>query len=609
MKPIFRTALVLVVAFLVAATAPTVRHAWTASCPAGAVCVNRSTLWATFTYLVTGSTTARTDANLRVDNGMDVIDAGVDCTGGSDSTTAFQNAVNAMPDGRTLWFPVGCQMKLSSTITIRSRANVAFRSTSPGGVGSCNGKVPQILWTASGGTVFDFEYVDVPWIDGLSFLVSGASAYADTFLKFDRSGSNPHNKTGTAGRVYNSCFSNASNTTADFAAIYIAPTTGENEEDYIVDNISVSCSTSQSALRSRDGSIGSSSTTMTSAIANFVNGDAGKAIFLTYPGFFLQTTIASVTNSTTIVLATTPSITQTNVTIHTGQSYGHAIHVGNSANSLQHQFRNIGYFRCNKAIYMENGSADMHHISGGQSNYGVYINTLAQNTMIDFYESEDDQRGIEVVNAAVPVLVTNTRMQNGTQFGDGFAKFSGSVILMSSEVFEAPPANTVLIGVNGNPHLTSIGNIFTAGGTNLTWSQIGYNNFGLWSPTTINDQFDPATGSPHNFSCFVNNTSGNQPASCVTITGNYGHQNSISLVINSVNYFNDSSYYQTDLSVSQRVSMTKIATDTVAPGAALSRIETVCGTNSGTAKIIVYAGTSTTPTTLLDNIGAGVSGC
>jgi hypothetical protein len=46
-----------------------------------------------------------------------------------------------------------------------------------------------------------------------------------------------------------------------------------------------------------------------------------------------------------------------------------------------------------------------------------------------------------------------------------------------------------------------------------------------------------------------------------------------------------------------------------APGAAGGKIELVCGTNSGTAKLIVYAGTSTTPATLLDNIGSGVTGC
>lgn len=46
-----------------------------------------------------------------------------------------------------------------------------------------------------------------------------------------------------------------------------------------------------------------------------------------------------------------------------------------------------------------------------------------------------------------------------------------------------------------------------------------------------------------------------------------------------------------------------------APGAANIKIESVCGTAGGTAKIIAYAGTSATPTTILDNIGAGVSGC
>lgn len=35
----------------------------------------------------------------------------------------------------------------------------------------------------------------------------------------------------------------------------------------------------------------------------------------------------------------------------------------------------------------------------------------------------------------------------------------------------------------------------------------------------------------------------------------------------------------------------------------------VCGTTAGSARLVAYAGTSTTPTTILDNIGAGVTGC
>ena len=46
-----------------------------------------------------------------------------------------------------------------------------------------------------------------------------------------------------------------------------------------------------------------------------------------------------------------------------------------------------------------------------------------------------------------------------------------------------------------------------------------------------------------------------------------------------------------------------------APGTGAMKIEVVCGTNPGTARLQAYAGTSVTPTTILDNVGAGVSGC
>jgi len=57
------------------------------------------------------------------------------------------------------------------------------------------------------------------------------------------------------------------------------------------------------------------------------------------------------------------------------------------------------------------------------------------------------------------------------------------------------------------------------------------------------------------------------------------------------------------------VGLTKISASGAAAGAAGGKIELVCGTNSGTAKLIAYAGTSTTAVTILDNIGTGVTGC
>lgn len=55
--------------------------------------------------------------------------------------------------------------------------------------------------------------------------------------------------------------------------------------------------------------------------------------------------------------------------------------------------------------------------------------------------------------------------------------------------------------------------------------------------------------------------------------------------------------------------VSKMTASASAPGAAGGKIELVCGTGAGTAKLIAYAGTSSTATTILDNIGSGVTGC
>ena len=44
---------------------------------------------------------------------------------------------------------------------------------------------------------------------------------------------------------------------------------------------------------------------------------------------------------------------------------------------------------------------------------------------------------------------------------------------------------------------------------------------------------------------------------------------------------------------------------TVRSGAGQARLAFVAGTNAGTGKLVAYAGTSATPVTIVDNIGAG----
>jgi hypothetical protein len=55
--------------------------------------------------------------------------------------------------------------------------------------------------------------------------------------------------------------------------------------------------------------------------------------------------------------------------------------------------------------------------------------------------------------------------------------------------------------------------------------------------------------------------------------------------------------------------MSKMTASASAPGAAGGKLELVCGTNSGSAKLIAIAGTSATAVTVIDNIGSGVTGC
>jgi hypothetical protein len=49
-----------------------------------------------------------------------------------------------------------------------------------------------------------------------------------------------------------------------------------------------------------------------------------------------------------------------------------------------------------------------------------------------------------------------------------------------------------------------------------------------------------------------------------------------------------------------------LAETVVAPGAGYAKLVWVPGTTAGTAKLLAYAGTSTTPTTIIDNVGSGV---
>jgi len=55
--------------------------------------------------------------------------------------------------------------------------------------------------------------------------------------------------------------------------------------------------------------------------------------------------------------------------------------------------------------------------------------------------------------------------------------------------------------------------------------------------------------------------------------------------------------------------MLRRAPSAINPGVYYGKLELVCGSTPGTARLIAYAGTSNTPTTIADGIGGGVGGC
>jgi hypothetical protein len=451
---------------------------------------------------------------------------GVDCSGRRDSSNALQSAIDAMPDAGTIKFPLGCKVKLGTgittggcAITIADRIGVQF--TSDVLVGNFGGgQTPRLEWNGNGGTMFCVQHTDHPRFIGLSFVDNGHKI--DGYLDFD---GNPVRHIGTAGQIeYSSFVSTTPN--PNYVGVSISRTATNNHENYEIYHSYFACN-GQIVVRARDGMTTAASSSISSATANFAPGDVGARIRVTYPGAYLDTTIKAVTDSQHIVLNATVKDTQTNVTIHTGQAYGTGIRNGASQNALQQRFWHIGYSNCEYGIHLVGGNADMRHINGGQSDFGISVGGFtAEQSSIDYYESENDARGIE--SDGPLTSITNSRLSNGNQFGDGFWKFGSGMVNIQNAFLEfAPRANQVVVGTKGSSLVTSISNYW-----NVSLAQVGYDRFVAPPVTWINDVFDNAPPRVQ-LGCFT----GSSP--CVAINAQFAHVNGVALQPTATNFYND----------------------------------------------------------------------
>ena len=451
---------------------------------------------------------------------------GVDCSGNRDSSTALQNAIDAMPDAGTIKFSLGCKVKLGTgiktggcAITIADRLGLQLVSdVLVGNFGG--GQAPRLEWNGDGGMMFCVQHTDHPRFIGLSFVDNDHKI--DGYLDFD---GDPVRHIGTAGQIeYSSFVSTTPN--PNYVGVSISRTATNNHENYEIYHSYFACN-GEIVVRARDGITTAGSSNVSSATANFVPSDAGARIRITYPGAYLDTTIKTVTDGQHIVLDANVKDTQTNVTIHTGQAYGIGIRNGASQNALQQRFWHISYSNCEYGIYLAGGNADMRHINGGQSDFGIFIATFtAEQSSIDYYESENDARGIE--SNGPLTLITNSRLSNGKQFGDGFWRFGGGMINIQNSFLEfVPHTNQVVVGTKGSSLVTSISNYWS-----VTLAQVGYDRFVTPPVTWINDVFD--NNAPRiQFGCFT----GSSP--CVAVNAQFGHVNGVALQSTATNFYND----------------------------------------------------------------------
>jgi hypothetical protein len=140
----------------------------------------------------TGSTTARTLAN-RFADVVNVLDFGADSTGATDSSTAFQNAINALPNGGTIEF--NGKYLIDNNITVNYNVALVGKNKLPD---QFQGKVDPSLISCqlivnstntinikSGASISDCLIVKkglaIPFVDEAA-AVSGVASYAGTAI-------------------------------------------------------------------------------------------------------------------------------------------------------------------------------------------------------------------------------------------------------------------------------------------------------------------------------------------------------------------------------------------------------------------------------------------
>jgi hypothetical protein len=368
------------------------------------------------------------------------------------------------------------------------------------------------------GMMFNIESSGYIIFDGLEFANDGVNGNVANFLNWDMSGEG--GVTGTRGIAKNNTFQFYGVKNPVSVAVSIAQSTQNNLENFQINNNFFACGGSEAVKKTQLGVMSSGSPNLSASDAPFTSGMVGETIWVSYPGGhgLLRTTVASYSSPTAVVLNANAQEPISGASVFIGQSYSTGIYLGPGGNDIHEQFDSNIMYDCDYGIYADGGSFSMHHMQGGYGDYGVFVNGNWLQDEIDFYENEQDLRGIEASSiSGAPILITNMRGSNGNQLADGFLKLGGGIFnLIGAQVAFVTPTNGVFVGSSYGtaPTLTSIGNYFGL----LTWAQTGYGvgNFLSYPPVSLNDSWNGGQPGVDSLGCQAGGTP------CLGVTGAAG---------------------------------------------------------------------------------------
>lgn len=284
------------------------------------------------------------------------------------------------------------------------------------------------------------------------------------------------------------------------------------------------------------------------------------------------------------------------------------------------------------------------HLNFGEllaDRYGLYVTTTlggANNREIMLGEtfSSDTNRsdGIHVDAGSVYMLSCDQCWSAGSSGGSGFvvtgAQYPGAIFRFQGSYFQSNRTHGAYFGTGFDGHLfwnggtaSLNGNVAAAhgiwiqnpaaaatiaiNGVRVTNNGTGGTGFGI----LIND-----AASLSNEALIGNDVTGNSGGSIQNeitncdanhvVWGNIGYNsNCIGNFVGGAGTLSSLGLATSATLASGEFGMAKTFTSSSAPGASSGKLAVVAGTKPGTCKLIMYAGTSATPKTIVDNVGAG----